>query len=361
MISPFDQLLLQRCNHLALLGGTAVQSNPLVGAVLVHEGRIIGEGFHQSWGGPHAEVNAIRSVKKTALLQQATLYVNLEPCNFFGKTPPCSHLIVEKKIPKVVIGCLDPNPKVSGKGVAYLREAGVEVIMADDYQPFVNLNRRFFVNQQLKRPYICLKWAQSPEGYLAGLDAEGNPYPVAITGFEAATLSHSLRARMQAILVGRNTALLDDPSLTNRLAPGKHPLRLVLDRKGRLPKALNLFSDGVAPTWRLTEGEEPGSTGAGGESTQSWNPWPADLPTLFQELYDQHQVHSILVEGGADVLKQCLEADLYDEIYVLRGETRIVDGLKAPELPPHLKPLHEGKLGRDRYWYFQENRAKALK
>ncbi|MEM9934834.1 MAG: bifunctional diaminohydroxyphosphoribosylaminopyrimidine deaminase/5-amino-6-(5-phosphoribosylamino)uracil reductase RibD, partial [Bacteroidota bacterium] len=292
---------LQRCLQLAALGQTAAEPNPNVGSVIVHEGNIIGEGYHTQLGAPHAEVEAIRSVKDPSLLSSSTIYVSLEPCSHFGKTPPCADLIIKHQIPRVIIGCLDPNPKVAGSGVRKLQAAGIEVEMAEDPLPFKWFLRKFFVNQLLKRPYISLKWAETPEGYIAGKDQTGNPTQVAITGKESKSFTHKLRAFHQAILIGRNTAQIDNPQLTARKFPGRHPLRLVFDREAQLGKDLQIFQDGY-PSLILTDQTTPQT-----EKVRYINPTDWELPALLTQLYQKENIGSILVEGGARVLNDFID------------------------------------------------------
>lgn len=353
-----DAVFLSRCNQLALLGGRLVFPNPLVGAVLTVDGNIIGEGYHQFYGGPHAEVNAVAAVSDPGLLKRATLYVNLEPCNVHGRTPPCTELILQQKIPRVVIGCTDPNPKVAGGGVKRLKANGVEVVLAKDPTPFIQLNRRFFVNQLLKRPYITLKWAQSPNGQMAAISPAGELTPAPITGFEANCLTHQLRATHQAILVGRNTAARDNPRLTNRKYPGGQPLRLVLDRDGKLSPDLNLFQSADAPTLLITE-----------KSTENfpphvqkliYQPWPDSLGELIHYLYSAHGICSILVEGGRKIHEQLLAASLFDELFVFQGNTSISPGYPAPRVPEDLPWPQPQKLGADLLWHFLKTRFHPL-
>jgi diaminohydroxyphosphoribosylaminopyrimidine deaminase/5-amino-6-(5-phosphoribosylamino)uracil reductase len=229
-----------RTIELAAMADSRTFPNPKVGAVVVYDGKIIGEGYHQQAGGAHAEVHAIDAVRDKGLLPFSTLYVSLEPCNHHGKTPPCTDYILHHKIPKVVIGISDSNPMVAGTGIARLRAAGVEVIEHSITEPFWALNEIFFTNQSEQRPYIHLKWAESRDGFIAPLPAATFP----ITGMAANMLSHQLRAHHHAIMVGTNTAAIDNPRLDVRYAYGKSPLRIVWDTKGRLPRSLHLFQDG---------------------------------------------------------------------------------------------------------------------
>ncbi|MDP4185415.1 MAG: bifunctional diaminohydroxyphosphoribosylaminopyrimidine deaminase/5-amino-6-(5-phosphoribosylamino)uracil reductase RibD, partial [Bacteroidota bacterium] len=241
-----DEIFMHRCLDLARLGAGVTAPNPMVGSVIVHEGKIIGEGFHQRFGEAHAEVNAINSVKDEDLLQKSTLYVNLEPCAHYGKTPPCAKLIIEKKIPRVIIGTVDPFAKVSGRGIQMLREAGIDVTVGVLSEECNQLNRRFFTFYQKKRPYIILKWAQTLDGYIDILrEPESYGHPVWITNYLSKVSVHRLRTEETAIMIGTNTAEKDNPSLTAREWTGDSPMRIVLDRDLRLRNTLKIFDDSV--------------------------------------------------------------------------------------------------------------------
>jgi diaminohydroxyphosphoribosylaminopyrimidine deaminase/5-amino-6-(5-phosphoribosylamino)uracil reductase len=353
-----DAVLLARCNQLARLGGRNVFPNPYVGSVVVADGKIIGEGYHQAIGGPHAEVNAIASISDRTLLPSATIYVNLEPCNIHGRTPPCTELILNSGIKRVVIGCRDPNPKVSGKGIQRLREQGIEVTVASDPTPFIELNKRFFVNQLLKRPYITLKWAQSANGHIAGYDQSGNLKAEAITGFEAKCLTHQLRARHQAIMVGRHTATIDDPLLNNRHYYGGQPIRIIPDRHQRLSPELRLLKDGES-SWILSEKpyEQPNPMR---NKFLSWDPWPLDIEALIRKLYVEEGICSIFIEGGSKLHQQFLDLNLFDELYIFQGSDAIEKGYPAPKLPAGLHWPPVQKLGKDLLWHFSITRFHAL-
>lgn len=358
MHAPQDAAFLERCNQLARLGGRNVFPNPWVGAVVVVNGHIIGEGYHQVYGGPHAEVNAIASVSDPSLLQQATLYVNLEPCNVHGRTPPCTELILKSEIPRVVIGCTDPNPKVAGRGIKRLRDHGIEVILAQDPTPFIELNKRFFVNQLLNRPYVSLKWAQSANGQMASRTEKGNLQPAAITGFEARCFTHRLRAEHQAILVGRNTAAVDDPMLNNRNYYGGQPIRIILDRNRTLSPDLKLFQSPDFSTWVITEKSNLKLSAHVDEII--YQPWPASLGKIFQKLYIERGICSILVEGGGQIHEQLLAESLYDELLVFQGPVAILLGYPAPKIPADLVWPAPQKLGDDLLWRFSETRFHPL-
>ena len=345
MLPPF----LQRCIDLARLGGSAAAPNPKVGSVIVHEGKIIGEGYHEQYGGPHAEVNAVRSVQDKSLLPYSTIYVSLEPCNFYGNTPPCADLILEHKIPKVVIGSIDPHPKVAGKSVEKLRAHGVEVEVYHDSAPFHELNKIFRLNQQEKRPYIILKWAESQDGYIAGRDDAGNPVRTAITGDLSAKLIHRLRAACAAIMVGRNTAAIDNPSLTTRHFPGPDPVRIVFDRNLTLSRELKLFDkEGKVIVLNEVKNGEEGNI-------RFANVKALGLKAILEMLYEEYKIGSLLVEGGTHLLQQFLDAGLFEEVYRSVGAVRLTQGVKAPLLPVDIQFEDLQKLGNDRIGHYKKN------
>lgn len=338
-----DEVYLQRCLHLAQMAGNRVYPNPRVGALLVARDRVLSEGFHAYAGGPHAEAVAIRSASRDASLAEATLYVSLEPCNHHGKTPPCTELILEKGIPRVVIGCVDPNPKVSGKGILRLKEAGVTVDMAPDPRPFYGLNRVFWINQVEKRPYIVLKWAQTHDGFVAAFNSKGAEVPLRITGHEAQRHTHQLRAFHHSIMVGRKTAEIDNPRLTTRHFYGHHPIRIVWDMGRKLPSYLAMLSDGH-PTLVLTDNPPPSAPpGLRYLQPSQWT----DMRAICQELFDYSHIASIIVEGGTHLLQQFIDQDVYDELHVFRGKVVIGKGVPAPVLPKGFSFDEYKKLGED--------------
>ncbi|MCR5713965.1 MAG: bifunctional diaminohydroxyphosphoribosylaminopyrimidine deaminase/5-amino-6-(5-phosphoribosylamino)uracil reductase RibD [Bacteroidales bacterium] len=339
-----DEAYMRRCIALAGNGRGRTAPNPMVGCVVVCDGNIIGEGYHRAYGGPHAEVNALDSVRDPSLLPHATLYVSLEPCAHYGKTPPCADRIVASRIPRVVIGSPDPNPKVSGRGVARLRAAGCQVTEGVLRTACDALNRSFLCYHLKHRPYIILKWAMSADGFIDAPRPEGTPVgPRWITGTEERALVHAWRAGCQAIMVGTRTALADDPSLTARDVPAAsdtpmpvptcypHPLRIVLDRSLRLPSGLHLF-DGAAPTWVLSERPATDGWRIGRPETElrkmsfDGNVW---LSQLMEALYDR-QIQSLMVEGGRQLLQTFIDADLWDEARVFSGKTSFGGGVPAP-------------------------------
>ncbi len=237
-----NEKYMQRCLDLANMGRGNTGTNPMVGAVIVCNGKIIGEGYHKKYGEPHAEANAIYSVKDKSLLNKSTLYVNLEPCSHTGKTPPCSELIIKSKIPRVIVGTIDPNSIVSGKGLKRLNDSGTEVVTGILEDKSVDLNKRFFTYYRKKRPYIILKWAQTTDGYIDTIRKDKQaPHLTWISDKISQILVHKWRAEEHAIIVGTNTALLDNPQLNIRFWHGNEPVRIVLDRNLRLPSNLHLF------------------------------------------------------------------------------------------------------------------------
>ena len=317
-----------RCISLARGGAGCVAPNPMVGAVVVHQGKIIGEGYHRKYGEAHAEVNAIASVRDESLLKEATIYVSLEPCSHYGKTPPCAELIIKKQIPRVVIGCLDPFPEVSGRGVRMLREAGVEVVTGVMEKEAWELNRVFMTFQEKRRPYIYLKWAQSADGFMDRLRTDNSSPAVVLSSPETMRRVHRLRADVAAIMVGTQTALLDNPSLTVRHWAGKSPVRVVLDRTLRIPSHYHLF-DGTVKTLVFT-------TVADAISRENVEYVTIDfsqpvLPQVMHELYIR-KLNSLMVEGGATLLGHFLKEGLWDQMLVETAPVSLESGVKAPDL-----------------------------
>ena len=290
---------MHRCIQLAKCGEAGAPPNPMVGAVIVCDGRIIGEGFHRRCGGPHAEVNAINSVQDKHLLSRSTIYVSLEPCAHYGKTPPCADLIIKSGIPRVIIGCTDPFTKVNGLGIKKLQDAGCKVRVGVLEEECRELNRRFFTFHQEHRPWITLKWAQSKDGYING------KFSNALTQ----TLVHRLRAQSGAILVGTRTALLDNPTLTTRYWSGPNPLRLTIDRHNILPPTLHI-KDGSTPTHIYHE---------------------ESIGEILQDLYSRG-IQSLLVEGGAKLLQSFIDKGLWDEARIETAPFCLDEGVAAPIL-----------------------------
>ncbi len=315
-----------RCIALARLGNGWVAPNPMVGAVLVHNDTIIGEGYHAQYGQAHAEVNCINAVapENIHLISRSTLYVSLEPCAHFGKTPPCADLIIRHRIPKVVVGCRDPFKEVNGKGIERLRAAGIEVITPVLEAACREINKRFFCFHTLERPYIILKWAQTANGFIGNTGNER----LFISNAQTNILVHKWRSEEAAVLVGTNTALIDNPSLTNRLWTGRHPLRVVLDRKLRLPMQLQLF-DNQLPTLVLNEVKASHSENL----SFSLLGHEATMPKKIAAALYRSNIQSVLVEGGAQLLQSFIDEGCYDEIRVITNTGLMVqNGIKAPVL-----------------------------
>jgi diaminohydroxyphosphoribosylaminopyrimidine deaminase/5-amino-6-(5-phosphoribosylamino)uracil reductase len=315
-----------RCLELAGKGAGHVAPNPMVGAVVVHSDRIIGEGYHKEYGGPHAEVNAIHSVNNQQLLKDATLYVNLEPCSHYGKTPPCSKLIIEKGIRNIIIGTTDPNKLVAGKGIDMLRKAGCRVETGILHDECLKLNRFYYTFHEKNRPYIILKWAQTADGFIDRLRKEDGARPIEwITGEAERMLVHKWRSEVQSVMTGSGTVLADDPRLTVREWPGKNPVRIIPDRRARLPMTMQVFNDDADTllfTTRAGEDREHLRYIALG-SVQA--PLTEILTCLFLE-----GIQSLMVEGGAILLNSFFDSGLWDEARVFTGTVSYGSGIKAP-------------------------------
>ncbi|HET9745819.1 MAG TPA: bifunctional diaminohydroxyphosphoribosylaminopyrimidine deaminase/5-amino-6-(5-phosphoribosylamino)uracil reductase RibD [Chitinophagaceae bacterium] len=328
-----------RCLQLAENGAGFVAPNPMVGAILVHENKIIGEGYHEQYGGPHAEVNCINSVHADHrdLISHSTLYVSLEPCAHFGKTPPCSELIMANQIPEVVIGCRDPFKEVNGKGIEKLQAGGVTVIQGVLEQECKRLNKRFFTFHTQHRPYIILKWAESADRRMSANGAER----LLITNEQTNRLVHKWRSEEASILVGTNTALCDDPELTTRYWNGPSPIRLVVDMDLRLPASLKLFNGNQATIVFNTRehSEELESFGTPSPLVERegarYYHVTEDVNLVHQILNALYQlkIQSVLVEGGARLLQSFIDEDMWDEVRIISNtQLTIGNGLAAPEL-----------------------------
>ena len=323
-----NEKLMYRCLQLAKLGAGNTAPNPMVGCVIVCNGKIIGEGYHQKYGEPHAEVNAINSVSNVELLKKSTLYVTLEPCAHFGLTPPCSDLIVANRIPKVVIGTIDPFTKVAGKGIEKLKKAGIEVEVGILEKECRELNKRFFTFHEKKRPYIILKWAETLDGFIdvERTDKEFGE-PTWITGKGALQRVHEIRAIEDAIFVGTNTALKDNPTLTVRHCSGRNPIRVLLDNHLRLPKHLNLF-DGTVKTivFNSQKNEEIENT-----SFVKIDFNKNILTQILDDLYNKN-ILSVIVEGGKQLLESFINDNIWDEAHQFIGNKYFYKGIKAPQI-----------------------------
>ncbi len=316
---------IKRCIEIAKNGLGTTRPNPMVGSVIVHNDIIIGEGYTSKYGGDHAEVNAIHSVQDKSLLKHATLYVTLEPCSHYGKTPPCSDLIIAHKIPKVVIGCVDDNTKVAGKGIERLRDAGCEVIVGVLENVCKEHHKRFFTFHNKKRPYVILKWAETKDGFIAPA-SKYSLKPVWITNLYSRQLVHKWRAEEQAILVGINTVFEDNPSLTVRDWTGENPIRIVIDKKNQLITKYNVLND-EAKTIIINNDLKKNS---------QCNTTEQILSLLFE-----HEITSVIIEGGCKTLQLFIDAKLWDEARVFVGDIFFKQGVKAP--------IFSGKLISERF------------
>lgn len=336
-----DEKYIARCIQLAKNGLCNAAPNPMVGAVIVHNDTIIGEGYHIRCGEAHAEVNAVRSVKDKSLLKESTIYVSLEPCSHHGKTPPCADLIINKGIPRVVVGCQDPFSLVAGRGIAKLREAGIEVKVGVLEEECRQLIRRFVTFNTLRRPFITLKWAESADGFIDLHRTEGHPY--IFSSPLSSMLVHKRRAEHSAILVGRRTALLDNPSLTTRNWYGKNPVRMVIDKDLALPKHLALF-DGSVRTLVFTQREDT-SNRPNVEHIRL--DFKIDiLPQIMEVLYKE-KLQSLMVEGGSILLQSFIDAGCWDEAYIEQSDAHLKDGVKAPSFSPEYDFLTFRKFGKE--------------
>lgn len=364
MTQSNDEIFMQRAMQLAKLGQGKVAPNPMVGCVIVHDNQIIGEGWHRQYGGSHAEVHAVNTVANQSLLPLSTVYVTLEPCSHFGKTPPCADLLIEKKVKKVVIANIDSNPLVAGKGIEKLKNAGIEVesgILATTGQ---QLNRRFFTPLAKKRPYIILKWAQTTDGFIA----DANSKPLKISNIYTSKLVHKWRGQEQSILIGTQTAQNDDPQLSTRLWQGPSPIRLVLDRYLRLPKHLKIFTDGQ-PTYLFHTTAKPSEEDNFGTlASMTKNFGETATAVHYVQLEDQDNfieqvifhlydmgIQSVLVEGGAQLLNLLMQKKLWDEARVIVSTTTIGHGVLGPFIDFTKAQTKHQVMGDRVYEFINEN------
>ena len=333
MTSSLHETYMQRCFYLARLGLGKAAPNPLVGSVVVYNNKIIGEGYHEQYGAAHAEVNAIKSVKNKSLLKDATIYVNLEPCAHYGKTPPCANLIVETGIPRVVIGCIDSYSEVSGKGIEKLKQAGIDVTVGVLEKEALQLNKRFFTFHNLKRPYIILKWAQSPDGFIDINRTDSKKGIHWITQPETKAMVHQWRAQEAGIVVGRKTVKNDNPQLNCRAYKGTSPLRVVLDPELSLNMAnyklgtdgedtivLNTINNNVNDKLQFVKIDE------------------YSLENILIKLHELN-LQSVIIEGGKFTLEKFISKDLWDEARILTGTSPLSSGTKAPVINSGLKSI----------------------
>ncbi len=318
---------MQRCLELAAKGMGHVAPNPMVGCVIVRDHVVVSEGYHETYGAPHAEPNAIRQLSDE-VLRESTLYVNLEPCSHYGKTPPCADLIIHKGIRKVVVGSPDPNPLVAGKGIQKLKDAGIEVVHGVLEEQCRELNKRFYMFHENKRPYIILKWAQTGDSFISRWPLPESKEDNWITGAESKALSHQWRSEEQAILIGYNTLVNDDPLLTTRLAQGSNPLRLILTRETDLPSHLQVFNNKDAKTLVLN--------GVKSEMKHFVEYVKIDWKNKVKEVLDlcyARQIASVIVEGGTNTIYNFMNQDLWDEARVFVNPTKqFTHGIHAPEI-----------------------------
>ncbi|WP_338378359.1 bifunctional diaminohydroxyphosphoribosylaminopyrimidine deaminase/5-amino-6-(5-phosphoribosylamino)uracil reductase RibD [uncultured Flavobacterium sp.] len=316
---------INRCIELAKNGLGTTYPNPLVGSVIVYEDKIIGEGWHRKAGEPHAEVNAINAVEDKSLLTKSTIYVSLEPCSHFGKTPPCADLIVTHKIPNVVIGTIDPNEKVAGNGIKKLMEAGANVTVGVLEEECYELNKRFFTFHNKKRPYIILKWAETADGFIAP-STKKEQKPVWITNAYSRQLVHKWRTEEQAILVGTQTVLDDNPSLNARDFFGNNPIRIVLDKSGKIDANFHV-KDNSIKTLILTESKAFQSTKNCIYETCQFD---ENLVENTLAILVKHQIQSVIIEGGSKTIQSFIDKNIWDEARIFKGKNTFENGTKAP-------------------------------
>ncbi|WP_259015355.1 bifunctional diaminohydroxyphosphoribosylaminopyrimidine deaminase/5-amino-6-(5-phosphoribosylamino)uracil reductase RibD [Emticicia fluvialis] len=331
-----EEKYMLRALQLAELGRGLVSPNPMVGCVIVHNNQIVGEGWHKKYGDWHAEVNAVNSVKDPTILAECTVYVTLEPCAHFGKTPPCADLLVKHQVKKVVICNHDPFPLVAGKGIEKLRNAGIEVETGLLKEKGRELNARFFTYVEKKRPYVLLKWAETADGFIAG----ENYKPVKISNGLSHKIAHKWRSEEDAMMVGTNTARFDNPLLNVReWEGGKNPVRIVIDRKLQLPQSLHLF-DNTQDTLVINDATD---------KTEGRNTYlkvdfgGSFIENLLQELY-QRKVQSVYIEGGTKLLQSFIDAQLFDEIRVFRCPGHLGKGVAAPMMPNYIEVAEKQNL-----------------
>lgn len=335
-----DELFMLRAIELARNGAGAVSPNPLVGCVIVHENNIVGEGWHQQFGGAHAEVNAVNAVKDKSILKDSVIYVSLEPCAHRGKTPPCADLLVSHKVKRVVISNEDPNPLVSGKGLKKLREAGIDVEVGVLGMEGRHLNRRFFTFIEKKRPFIVLKWAQTSDGFIARENFDSKW----ISNESSRQLVHKWRAEEDAILVGYRTAVHDNPRLTVRDWSGKNPIRIVIDKRLGLDRSLHLL-DASVPTicYNFTKQEQYLNLELVRVGEENM------IKQILADLY-KRDVQSLIVEGGAQTINQFLSIGLWDEARVITSLKKFKRGIRAPKI--QLKPVKREMINEDELMIF---------
>jgi len=331
---------IKRCIQLAKNGLGTTYPNPMVGSVIVYDNKIIGEGWHKKAGEPHAEVNAINSVKDKSLLKKATIYVSLEPCSHFGKTPPCSDLIIKNEIPQVIIGTVDPNVKVAGNGIKKLIAAGINVTVGVLENECLELNKRFFTFHQKKRPYLILKWAESQDGFISP-KVKSEQKPVWITNTYSRQLVHKWRSEEEAILVGTQTVIDDNPKLDVRNWTGNNPIRIILDQNNRISENSHVLDNQVKTIVFSKTKTKPDRENLIFEIVD----FKKNILSQVKDVLYKHQIQSVIIEGGRETLQTFIDANLWDEARVFKGNIFLKEGTKAPILS---KPyLEKQKIGQD--------------
>ncbi len=339
-----DELFMQRCLDLASNGKQDVAPNPMVGAVIVYNNEVIGEGYHAFYGGPHAEVNAVNSVQDSSLLKEATIYVSLEPCAHYGKTPPCVDLIIEKQFKRVVIGSLDPHDQVAGKGIQKLQNLNMEVKVGVLKEACLKLNKRFFTFHQKQRPFVVLKWAETQDGFIDVLRDSAERKVNWISAPETKVLVHQWRSEEQAILVGWKTINNDNPTLTVREVTGKNPLRVILDGQLNCNPNSTIFKDGVETVvFNLLKNETVDHV----EYIQLTN---ISTDAILKTLYERN-ITSLFVEGGGQTLQHFIADGNWDEARVIVGKNKFEDGVKAPQITGI--PVHSFEFSGDQIYQFE--------
>lgn len=342
-----DEFYIKRCLFLAKKGIGYTSPNPLVGCVIVYNNKIIGEGWHKSFGESHAEVNAIKSVNDISVLNKSTLYVNLEPCNHHGRTPPCTDLIIKHKIPRVVIGVKDPNNKVNGNGIKKLKKNGCKIKINILKKDCINLNKRFFIFHQKKRPYVILKWARTEDGFIApNTKSKYTKKIFWISNPISIQRAHKYRSTEDAILVGVNTILDDDPSLTLRKWNGKHPNRYVIDPNLRLNEKVQIIKDKYPLTII-------NSYKNFNKKNKKWIKCNFSKTSNVLKILYKENIQSVLVEGGSKTIQFFIDENLWDEARVFTGEKKITSGIKEPVLK--INETYSEKLGNDKLNIYYPN------
>lgn len=336
-----DQKYMRLAFGLAKKGLSAVAPNPMVGCVIVKNGLILGTGYHQKYGQPHAEPNAVNSIPDKKDIEGSDIYVTLEPCAHFGKTPPCADLLVSLKPKRVIIANVDSNPLVGGKGILKLRNAGIEVVTGILEKEGRELNKRFFTFIEQKRPYIFLKWAQSKDGFIGTEDKKA----VQISGQESMSISHQMRASESAILVGFTTALNDNPTLTTRLVAGKSPLRMYIDKRLELPKSHNLLDEST-PTLCFNALKNEVS-----ENIEYIQLTGGDFVKQILDILYKKSVASLIVEGGSNLIQHFIDQNLWDEALVFESKAMLNNGVIAPKVK-RIYPKSEA-LGEDTLLFYK--------